>query len=318
MRILTHQEITGLKIESTEYYRWGLNVLKSKNDVILPAKISMKPKEDIFYNVMPTLLPKNNIGGVKIVNRYPDRKPTLDSQILLYNYKTGQLKSLLDGNYITAIRTAVIATHSIREFGIQNFSKLGIIGLGNTARATLKILLSVYENKNIKLKLLKYKSQHLLFKDYVSNLEHSNNITFVMCDSYEETVQNSDVILSSATYLPDNICNDNVFKKGCLVIPVHTRGFMNCDLFFDKVFADDTNHVKEFKYFNRFRKFSEVTDVVKGITKGRENNKERIIVYNIGLSMYDIYFAEKIYNIAVSRQTGKNIELGGPEDKFWI
>ena len=34
------------------------------------------------------------------------------------------------------------------------------------------------------------------------------------------------------------------------VIPVHTRGFQNCDLFFDKVFADDTDHVKDSNILN--------------------------------------------------------------------
>ena len=35
------------------------------------------------------------------------------------------------------------------------------------------------------------------------------------------------------------------------MVPVHTRGFSNCDLFFDKVFADDYGHVKHFKYFDK-------------------------------------------------------------------
>ena len=47
--------------------------------------------------------------------------------------------------------------------------------------------------------------------------------------------------------------DENLYRKGCLVIPVHTRGFQNCDLCFDKVYADDTAHVCGFKYFNEFK-----------------------------------------------------------------
>ena len=82
----------------------------------MPAKISMKPKEDIFYNVMPSLLPQFQSGGVKIVTRYPGRTPALDSQIILYDYETGKIKALMDGNYITTMRTGAVAAHSIKLF----------------------------------------------------------------------------------------------------------------------------------------------------------------------------------------------------------
>ena len=68
------------------------------------------------------------------------------------------------------------------------------------------------------------------------------------------------------------------------MVPVHTRGFSNCDLFFDKVYGDDTNHICHFKYFNQFKSFSEISDVLTGKALGRENNKERIIAYNIAES----------------------------------
>ena len=60
------------------------------------------------------------------------------------------------------------------------------------------------------------------------------------------------MVVSCATYFENDIAENGWFKKGVLVIPVHTRGFMNCDLFFDKVFADDTGHVDHFTNFTKF------------------------------------------------------------------
>jgi ornithine cyclodeaminase/alanine dehydrogenase-like protein (mu-crystallin family) len=91
-------------------------------------------------------------------------------------------------------------------------------------------------------------------------------------------------------------CEDNnLYKNGVLVVPIHTRGFQNCDLFFDHVFADDTAHVSGFKYFNQFRKFNELSEVLLGKIPARQSNDERILAYNIGLGLHDIYFAHKIY-----------------------
>lgn len=318
MKILTHLDIMSLDIEPIQCYNWVSYMLETKNSVILPAKISMKPTEDVFYNVMPSLVPQCNIGGVKIVTRYPSRSPSLDSQIMLYDYNTGNIKAIMDGNYITTMRTGAVAAHSIKLFAKKNFSKIGMIGLGNQARATLKVLLSLFPDRKFQLKLKKYKDQHILFQEYAENLPGSDNIEFVLCDSYSDTVQGSDVIISSVTYFDQDICDDSCFDEGCLVVPIHTRGFMNCDLFFDKVFADDTDHVKGFKYFSQFKRFAEVSDVIAGSAEGRTSDAERIIVYNIGLSMHDIYFAEKIYEISELKGIGKKISLEAPKDKFWI
>lgn len=104
-------------------------------------------------------------------------------------------------------------------------------------------------------------------------------------------------MLSGATYLPNDVCEDKYFDEGVLVQPIHTLGFTNCDLFFDKVFADDYGHVKHFKNFDKFKHFAEVCDVVNEDSVGRENDAERILVYNIGVSIQDVTFAAEIYQM---------------------
>ena len=95
---------------------------------------------------------------------------------------------------------------------------------------------------------------------------------------------------------PGKFAADNArYQPGTLLIPIHTRGFQNCDLFFDKVYGDDTNHVKGFRYFSQFKRYNEFGNVLLGEDRGRENDDERIIAYNIGLGLHDVLFAHKIY-----------------------
>lgn len=131
-------------------------------------------------------------------------------------------------------------------------------------------------------------------------------------------VRGSDVIISCVTYAPNDFCSDDAFDEGVLVVPVHTLGFTNCDFFFDKVFADDTGHVCHFKNFDKFRSFAEVSDVVNGVKPGRENDKERILAYNIGISLHDINFAAHIYEMLKDRKDISEIEMKTPSDKYWI
>lgn len=123
------------------------------------------------------------------------------------------------------------------------------------------------------------------------------DIEFQLCDTYDEVVKGSDVVVSAVTYAGSDFCTDDCFDEGVLVVPVHTRGFGNCDLFFDKVFMDDEGHICKFRYFDRFRYKAEVSDVVRGDSPGRENDSERLLAYNVGIALYDVYYAKKIYDL---------------------
>lgn len=312
MRIISHDDICRLNISPLQCFHWAETMIKNKDAAILPAKISLKPMDGVFYNTMPVLLPPYDWGGVKVVNRYPGREPSLDSKILLYRISTGEPLALMDGNYITAMRTGAVAAHSIELLAKKNFTTIGMLGLGNTARATLKVLLALYPERTWTVKLLQYKNQHVLFHEAFAA---HNHIEFVYCTSAEALVSGSDVIVSAATVLQEDICADSFFDEGCLVVPIHTRGFTNCDLFFDKVFADDTNHVKGFKHFDRFKSFAETSDVLNGKAEGRTNDKQRILAYNIGIASHDLYFAGQIFSMLPA---GKELSIGLPETKFWV
>ena len=106
------------------------------------------------------------------------------------------------------------------------------------------------------------------------------------------------------------------FDEGVLVVPIHTRGFQNCDLFFDKIFADDTAHVMNFKNFEKFKAFDEFANVLLNKVQGRENDKERILAYNIGLALHDVYFASKILDLEKDERS--EYKLRNPLPKFLI
>lgn len=260
-------------------------------------------------------LPKYTWGGVKIVTRYPNRNPSLDSKMLLFDANSGAFLALMDANWITAMRTGAVAAHSIALFAKKDFSVVAVLGLGNTARAALLTLTSIYPDREFHIKLLKYKGQEISFMERFSGYA---NLCFECVETADELIKGSDVVISAVTYLSDDLCSDDCFDEGVLVVPIHTRGFTNCDLFFDKVYADDYGHVRHFKNFDRFQYFAEVSDVVNETAVGRANKKERILAYNIGVAIHDINFAAHIYQLLADSKEIANIDLRDPEEKFWI
>lgn len=138
MKIISFDDVRNLNIAPRTCYQWVSEMIADKKNALLPAKISMKPAEGIFCNVMPCIL--STSGGVKVVTRYPQRKPSLDSKLLLFNVENGEFLALMDANWIAAMRTGAVAAHSILLLAKKSFSEIGILGLGNTARAALLVL----------------------------------------------------------------------------------------------------------------------------------------------------------------------------------
>jgi len=219
----------------------------------------------------------------------------------------------MDGNWITAMRTGAVAAHSMKLFARKDFATLAFIGLGNVARATLEVFHALYPERKMTIRLLKHKNQHELFSERFSNCK---NISFEYVDTYRGAIEGSDIIVEAATYLGEDICSFDDIKEGALVMPIHTRGFTAFDYMFDRIFVDDVDHVRGFRNFSKYKDTTEVTDVVNGEASGRQNDKERIIAYNIGIALHDIYFASKIYDMV--KDKCMDVDLMPPTEKFWI
>ena len=315
MKLITSQQIKDLHISASECVAWVRQSFLSKYDAQLPPKISLHPQGHDFFNTMPCLLPPQyHRYGVKIVHRIQGAVPALGSDICLYDSANGDLLALLDGNWITTMRTGAVATLAMQTLRKSDAKTYAFIGLGNTGRATMLCLLEAEPDLHHEVLLYRYKDQA---EKFMERFKDYSNVTFHIVDHMEEMIAQADVIVSCITDADGLICeNDPLFKEGCLVIPVHTRGFQNCDLFFDKVFADDTGHVCEFKYFSKFKQYAELSEVLLGKKEGRANDQERILSYNIGLGLHDAFFANHIYD-KLSQQA-QDIEIPRETEKFWI
>ncbi len=296
MKIITADEVEGLHVAPAECVEWVKNAFLIKDRCQLPAKMSVHPSGNDFFTTMPCLLPEESHRfGVKVVSRILGRNPALKSDLMLFDSSGGELLALVDCNWITAMRTGAVATLAIKTFRSAHAKTYSFVGLGSTARATLACLLDTCSDERLRIRLFRYKDQA---EQIIDRFASYPNVAFETADTMEQLVEGTDVLVSCITDAGGLLVEeDSLFKPGILVVPVHTRGFQNCDLFFDKVFADDTDHVKGFRYFSQFREFHEFSEVLSGACRGRESERERILSYNIGLGLHDVYFANRIYNL---------------------
>ncbi len=318
MKVLDYDYIKGLNISPQEIYDWCNDVWRIKEDCVLPPKVKMWQGDSGRYITMPCVLPDYDIAGVKFISRNVDDSagvPARNSNIMIQNCSKMGLLAVTDGIWITNMRTGAIAAHSVIEYSKKDFKTLGIMGLGLAARAFMYIFGNIFKG-DLTIKVLRYKDQAECFIDRFK--KDFPNFKFEIVETYEE-VCGCDSIVSAVGFARSTFVSDEVFKKGCLVVPIHTAGFQNCDLFFDKVFIDDYGHVKSFKYYDKFKdKAVEISKLVNGTVKGRESDDERIVVYCGGIALHDIYFAYKIYQIAEKKGDLPDFNMNFPSERFWI
>lgn len=287
------EEIEFLNISAQEKYNWVDTTLRNKSEYVLPTKTRMPLNESDYFNVMPCALPSEKVLGLKVVTRNENRREqglsNIEGDILLYSYDNFMPIALIDGAYITTIRTAAVAVHSIINFAKKR-DVIAMVGLGNIGTEIGNILFELVKEEKITVKLYRYKDQA---EKFANKFSHYKNITFEFCETYDELMTDSDVVVSSITFIEGDFCDSSVYKKQCTIIPVHLRGFKECDRVFDHVITSDLVSIKKFQNYNQIKKLSYIDDLIKDINNYVPDNQT--IIYNLGLAVYDLYFATKIY-----------------------
>lgn len=247
------------------------------------------------------------IGGVP--------RSVMMGDMLIYEADTGILKAVMDAEYITTLRTGAVAAHSALRFGKRSFSTIGLVGLGNIMTVCFETLLAKMkaegQERELTVKLYKHHGQE---ERFAKRFEDESNVRFIFCETYDEVFKDSDVIISAVTKATHNFAEDGCFEEGVTVIPICTMGFQNCDLFFDKVFTDEIEQIRGFKYFDKFHSLANVTDVLNGTREGRKNDHERILAYNYGIAIHDLYFAMKL----MDEVKGEDVEYNFCKEKYFM
>ena len=313
MKIITHEKIKGL-INPVRAFELVKDNFIRKSEWILPAKTSLKYKSPDFFNIMPCMMPEEGFAGVKMIFRRAGRIPTLTSKIIIFDYKTGDALALIDGDYLTVLRTGAVAALAAETFAVKNYNRIGLFGLGNTAYATFDVLNERKESP-LEVYLLRYKDQA---EKFIERFRHVENVKFFIVDDCETVIENSQVLFSCVSNTDDLFCDAEKYPQGITIIPVHSKGFQNCDLVFDKIFADQTAQIKSFKYWLQFSELNyrgELTDVLTGKIEGRTSERERILSYNVGIAIHDIRFAFEVYRL-IGNDCAE-FDLKSPIEKFF-
>lgn len=292
--------------------------------------VQMPAKKYLFFKkyngdlrIMPAFIKNMDEAGVKCVNVHPENPvknnlPTVMGLIQLFDPKSGFPLSVMDGTWITNMRTGAAAGVGTKYLARKDAKTLGIIGAGKQAFTQIMALKEVMD----------IEQAHVFCRTCSSRENFANmarkrfDIDINAVSTAEEAVKNMDVVV---TVTP---ANKPVLKTEWITEGTHINA-MGADapgkqelevgiLQKARIFIDCWEQARHSGEINvpvhegiitRKSISSKIGDVIIGKTNGRISDEDITVFDSTGLAVQDMVTGWKIYEEALKKGAGTGINF---------
>ncbi|MFQ6078142.1 MAG: ornithine cyclodeaminase family protein [Thermodesulfobacteriota bacterium] len=316
--ILTMEEvIAAVEAAFTDYAR-GKWIIPTRTHFTLPEGIML---------YMPSFLSSGEeaegILGAKLVSVFsgnPEKGlPLIYGLYLLYDPSTGRPLALIDGVYLTGIRTGAASAVATKYLSRKDSRALGIIGTGVQAGFHLKAIRAV---RAIEVCYLfdKIEGRATRFSEEYSD---KLGVNLEVLSSTEEVVGKSDVVVTVTTSLTPVFSGSSLregthlnvigaftpetrevdsetVKKACLFVDSYEGALTEA--------GDLLIPMKE-GVISRQDIRAELSEVITGILPGRTTEDEITLFKSVGFAIEDAAVARLAYDRAREKGLGTHIEV---------
>ena len=245
--------------------------------------------------------------------------PSSNGLMILLDSKTGMLKSvLLDKGYLTDVRTAIAGAIAAKHLSNPESSNVGIIGAGIQAKMQLEALLLV---RNIKTAYIWSRDSKKTNK-FVQNIKDKINIKIIACESPEQTVNLSEILIT-CTPSKSPIIKSEWLKKGLHITAMGSDAEMkneldpkiikDCDYYIpdsqsQTSILGELNHAIKAGLVSAEKKYNELGSVIINPNLGRRNINDVTVADLTGTGVQDTAIARHTYKISADKGFGIMIE----------
>ena len=222
--------------------------------------------------------------------RNPDRGlPQINGLVTMLDSETGLPLAILDGNWITAVRTAGLSAVAAKYMARNTSSVVAFIGCGVQANSHLQAFADMYPLNEVRMF-----GRGKANIDKLCESADGLNLSSVVCTSAEETVSGADLIVSSVTYSAGltPFLDANWLKPGSFAAITDLAAPWKKESFpaFDRISIDDLEQEKALP--NKLAPLELVTGDLSGLVlgkfKGRIQDDDRTVFIFRGHALGDL------------------------------
>jgi ornithine cyclodeaminase/alanine dehydrogenase-like protein (mu-crystallin family) len=269
-----------------------------------------------MLHYLPGALPHLGVMGYKA---YTSSRTGVKFRVFLHDMETGELLSIMDGNYMGMMRTGAVSGVATKYMAREDMGRVCIYGSGWQARGQLLGLAAVRNVKRINVY-----SRNASGRDaFAKEMEKILRIPVTAAGTPEEAIRDADCVVTSTTSF------EPVFKGDWLVKGVHVNAIGGNFLFkreidektvrsADIIAVESIEQSKieagEFlplidKGTVKWSDIAELGDIVAGRLKGRATEQDITLFKSLGIAVEDIAVAAHVYKTAKEAGIGRKLDM---------
>lgn len=320
-RVFTMKDAIQADKDALKLYSLG------KSNVPLRYNLDV-PQHEGQSLYMPGYVADANALGIKIVSVFPKNiekgLTSVPATMVLVNSETGEVCSLIDGTYLTRLRTGAVSGAATDILARENSRIFALFGTGGQAESQLEAVLTVRPVELVKV----FDISPERAKDFAERMTElfgeKFNVTITAADSAEEAVKDADII-TCVTTSSRPVFDGRLVKKGCHINGVgsYTPAMNEIDEYLithaDKVYVDTRNGVLNESgdlivpiqngTYRADMLTGELGEVLAGIADGRQSDDEITVFKTTGTAVMDVVTGQRIYEAALEKGAGSIIEF---------
>ncbi len=279
-----------------------------------PPKPGIHPQPGAFLHAMPAYLPGPGAAGMKWVGGFSGNPakglPNITGVIVLNDVDTGRPLAIMDCAYITALRTAAASGVAARHLANPDAAVIGVVGAGVQGRYNA---LALKEVLGAIAEVRAYDTDRAALDGFLAAVGEGAAFAVTAARSAEDAIAGADVIVTATGKLDRPIFKESWVKPGALVLPIHHEGWEAAMIEkADRLIVDDWAQLKPFiegLYPALRQPDAELGEIVAGVKPGREKPEHRIVDFNLGIAVHDIWMATEVLARARAKGLGTSLSL---------
>ena len=294
----------------------------------IPLRVNIDVPEHSGQSLyMPGYASDAKALGVKIVSVYPGNidkgLPSVPATMVLVDAETGQVCALMDGTYLTRVRTGAVSGAATDLLARKDAATMALFGTGGQAGTQLEAVLNVRDVK--------------LVKVYDKTPGRAEEFSFLMTKRFAgvfgariqaaassaEAVEGADVV-TAVTTSAEPVFDGRGLKRGVHVngvgsytpemseideyVVCNSRAYVDTR---DGVLNECGNFLKPIKkgIYDAKNIIGELGELISGKVHGRLSEADCTLFCTVGSAVLDVVTARRIYEKALEKKIGEIVEF---------
>lgn len=316
IRYLSHSSLQKLELTTHDIVDSIEHLLTEKNrqQAWNAPKAVITPPDGRY--MMATLAAADDppFLAVKALVLNPDNPkhglPSINALVTLLDSRSGLPLAVIDGNWVTAIRTAGLSAVAAKRLARSDSSVAAFIGCGVQAHSHLHALAELFPLKQIRAFGRGTASRDAFCRD-----AETMGLTVTASQTAQEAIDGADLIVTSVTLSPQLIpfLDARWLKPGAFVTMTDLAASWLAETIpaLDRIFVDDLQQEASMSrpLVDPTLVQGDLTDLVSGKAAGRQMADERTAFVFRGLALGDLAVAGLAYRRACETSQGITIQV---------